>query len=556
MRLACPRAEDAVARALRSTPMRGSGKRLSKTFSDRWAFVLLRLLLPWIPLAWLDRSGPQIDLVLTIWAVAVFAFACLRASEIVTGLLVSPEAAVLPHYPAEDNLLLSILWQRCLRRSTRTLYDSAVILFGVAHAAGLEGPALWAVVVAVLLQWGTVVALAGILASKRALWSCLSVGVGMALLAIVLPAGWTRVQPVFRDTEGAILWALPTGWPAFLVWKGAIGGDFVGYAFGTAPLLLLAILPLALRQLRATYRVREVVYGGTACGPARLQLDRVYVEGRPHAPFISVQRSGKAAASTPVGRQTGPTTIAFRASQGRRGDLFGWALLASLRADLAPVARHFVLGGPWWRRGLLRWALAAAGTCWLLANWEWVSSIKEPFFPVFFIAAFALIPDTRMEALRQVRAGGRLSPIHAYYPVGYWELGRVLLHDGLIRWLLWLPMAVPLFLVVAFARGMPLEAGLLVLAKAVVIGFSAQPLIAVGCISARTNDSERLGIGCLGVIAFALLMGVVALTMTQDLTASWIGCVALLVVSMGTYWAYGSAYGKGRMDLAHDPPRR
>jgi len=174
---------------------------------------------------------------------------------------------------------------------------------------------------------------------------------------------------------------------------------------------------------------------------------------------------------------------------------------------------------------------------------------------------FSVVPlaPSPWKIFAPVAVGLRVAGCHAFHPVRYWGLSRVLLRVEVARAVAAWPWLATFVLLNLRWTGLSFDDQVAVLAASAGLAVAVQPLRVVAAYSRNSRDSSRVGVVVSGLIALAAMIS--ALFATAALTGAWgaagtsLGIVGVALIA-GLIWAvYGWLYERLPWDLLRTPPR-
>ena len=184
-----------------------------------------------------------------------------------------------------------------------------------------------------------------------------------------------------------------------------------------------------------------------------------------------------------------------------------------LNARERVLAEFLLAAKPGWTaflRGVLPFLLVALVALWLLGR----SLIPTAgmLFVVVVMGGVVMFQSPRGFALPP--GGGLQSPYYTLYPIGFWDLTRVVLKINLAKTLVLLLFLLLLCAALGGFQTLTVWEAL----KLAALALMAQPLLVVAAISPNTNDTRKTGFCCLVFALMSVLLGAGA---TFFIAASW-----------------------------------
>jgi len=539
-------------------------KRNRRSFSRQTRLEpFIRFLVP-IALAAIALAGTSAPaLVLAALTLYATGSAFLRAASLLQGLHGSTDLNVLAHYPCSDDDLLRLQWRRFHRSSLWLLYTFAVVYLVLGAGGGPAALALSAGLA--LVHWLGTLGVSAALAAWRPAWPLPFLGKALCLLSAAPVVFGKALGPLLEGSPGLGFLALPTGWASFAFRNGIVLGEPWALAAALPAAALAALVPLAGRRFLRTYSVGGLVY--PAAPTAELILEQMVqnemVRRSEYDPAVVESPELKPALREEL-RRSIPEFMEGRVLEGgflRAPDWTrGGPLERAFAALLSPrerAAADFLLGGgmSWTRSWILSAVFAALGSLGVLllggpVPWVVVSAGA--------LMALPLLAGT-WPAFHTVPTGGVFMPLHALYPLGYWQMSSLKFRAALVRGLAWAPLAFGFAVLIGAWPGTWIEGGPVLALKALAVYAASVPVFAIFRFSEGTNDTERPG--CLGAFLF--------LPIILTVLAAAAGAILLFVPELGFWkvglpllalppflaWAlYGLLYTRCRVDLLRATP--
>jgi len=483
------------------------------------------------------RSIEQMVALIVLWE---FGSIFVRASLLNGQLHFCPALSIFNYLPMSDGDIFKVQWRTFLRGSLWSALDFSILFCVLASKAGGGIRSLVTGIALGTVEWFFIVALAVCLVvlglRKFYYYLALLFMVSAFGLLFFLP----NKQAVSEWIAPLAYWLPPVGWLVHAMGISSNRGAAHDLLPAVLSAIVLVIFPIAYNRLRNRHSLNE----RTLALASRAS---------------SVTRAGSLEYPEAAPQFTQPAKeVAAGISSGALQTSLDWKRLGLIERFISRVLSQrertitdFMLAGnPQWSVGLRGSAifllLLFAGS-WLFAPLAGsISQIVMLFWVVFLLGAFA----GQWRGFTAPRGGGLQSPFYALYPIGVWELLRLVLKINLLRFLLYLPLVVVAgFLLVGnLIPGSTLT--VLTLVKFVLIGLFSQPILVIAQISPGTNDGQK---PMVVLAAFGLLIVLVptAITLIAS-TTPWVVLVAsavLAAASSGTLLVYGKFFNNNRFDL-------
>jgi hypothetical protein len=473
------------------------------------------------------RSIENLAALIVIWTICTM---FMRAAQFHGTLHYGPNLVCFYGLPIPDENVFQVQWRQFLQTSLWSAADFAVLYFFLVLKMGGRFHSVEAGIGLGLIQWLFIpVASLGLmlLLPARTLYNAFWV---LPLLTF----GFFWLGPVHESLYHQIAafasWIPPVGWIFQVLGISPAGGFLRELWPCVLAALLLAASPFVWQRARRTYSM--------PVHPAE--------ERTPHAEQFS--------------RPTGDIQDAIR----RRAFIAGldWRSLDVVERGLSRlltprekvIADFMVAGVPDWTPRLKRFvivlAAATLGFGFLAAVWNVTINPFLLFLTCAFLASGFL---GGWCGFATPHGTGSQSPFYAGYPIGFWELARVVLKIDLARFLIALPLLCGAISVLQ--RCVPLVHDMEPVAfKILALYFILFPLFPLALISPGTNDTQRS--------RFALMVMVVLLTLlgggiTFFMATSWrvvaVAGVVSLAASMLALFLYGRMFNLNRFDLVPVP---
>src|ERR1043165_9589294 len=292
-------------------------------------------------------------------------------------------------------------------------------------------------------------------------------------------------------------WVPPTGWLVYAMgispskclardlWPCLISG------------VVLAVFPLAYLRLRSRYLLSE---------ERAIRAQRATVSGQgglSDFPEMAAHFT-ESASEVATGIRRGELQAGLDWRRVPIVERVVWRLLTERERLLVDF---LVAGNPRWTAALraffIMLTLVLAG-CWLFPAVARSSfGLLFSFGAIYVLMTFA----GQWRGFMFPRGAGAQSPFYALYPLGFWDLMRVVLKVNLVRFLFCAPLVLgAVWLVLGGLQLAPVSAWWTAI-KFLVLGLVAQPLLAIAQVSPGTNDGQKLRVVLPAVVFFVVSVG-------------------------------------------------
>ncbi len=474
---------------------------------------------------------------IVLWTLAtVF----LRALLLRIALYFSPNLNVFNYLPISNEDIFKVQWGKFLRGSLWSVVEFTILYSVLAARMGVSVSSVAIGIALGLIQ------------------SIFVIGMAVCLLVLGWRKVFDRLAHLFMASTFGLLFFLSnkqslSEWLSSLAyWIPPVG--WLVHAMGITPskgLLhdlwpclisgaILAIFPFAYRHLRCSYALGEqriaMAHRATATGLLD-QVEFPEMAGRftqPAPEVAAVVRSGE----LKVGLDWPHLPLVER--------FIGRMLTERERV----IADFLVAGNPQWTAGVRSLAsflgLALAG-CWLFTRQFKASFVSLlSFGAVYLLAVFA----GQWRGFAFPRGGGAQSPFYALYPLGFWELMRLILKVNFVRSVCCVPFVFGALLLVLGRLHLAPDSAAWAAIKLLIPALVAQPLLAIAQVSPGTNDGQKPRV-ILAAIIFIVVF--VASAIAFFIATTFQVMVAAGAISAGASTAalllYGRYFNNNRFDL-------
>jgi len=490
--------------------------------------VFLGFLLP-VAFAYSMVTMEYIVALILLWTLAAL---FLHAIRFRAALYDDPGLIVFDYWPIPDGEIFRAQWKKFLRRSWWTLFGfAAAYAILLAHSGGgwhalTGGLALGAV------QWLFMVAMAVCLvAFARPKYFAFPAALFWMAAFLFLFAG--QHHPRLCAWLSGLAWCLPPlGWILQSLGVSESSGVLHRVLPGLMSAVVLALSPIAFRRARQAFLLSEPRHATDGRNPELIEFGARLAQN-PDDARAAIQR-----------RQF------LTGFDWQNAGFLERFVSRLLNARERVLAEFLLAANPRWTsflRGVLPFFLSAVVVLWLFRS-SLVPMAGMLVFMAVIFGAVHLFASPRGFALPP--GGGLQSPYYALYPIGFWELTRLVLKINLAKTLVLL-----LFLLVLSAEfgGFQLLTvweGL----KLAALALMAQPLLVIAAISPNTNDTQKAGSGCLPTALMSVIMSVIlGADATFFIAARWwiVAPAGLLAAAVPVFvlFLYGRWFNRSRFDL-------
>lgn len=526
----------------RSRDLRKEFKKVRKSYPSRLrtgSSLFSLWILPLFLVSNVFTAGRRPDACLLALSLLVGAAACFLATSFRANLYWSTDVYVLSHYPVSDHDFFRRQWNKLLRASLWIPLTTAFVFLGVIWIS--QGPPLspgqWLMTGGLCLsQWILMLGLA-LFTAKRLLHIRLDlVGfalIGLAILALVS----SRYVSTMADQIWPWLSVFPPVWINYAFLEGVIGNNLTILVLAIPAVCVIPLFPGLYRSFRETYTPGDVIFG--VLPSADIVRDMI-AESQP----VSVTGSGfLERGQLLTHRWTGVSlmeTLCFKWLDRREQDL-----AAFLTGETLSWSSR-------WQKAAL---IAIASTLLLTVSVKYAWLAVAGYAISTMMAAPVLGGGWR--GIEPVQWGPLSGPLHGNYPVGFWELSRVMLKVNVIRILFWAGVV----LVIAALLGWKLlhapGASAVLAGRGLFILLAIQPFFIGGRLIGNTSGESRITwrsfLVATALLAFFLVMvaGSVCLLAGRHLSIQGLGLVLVTVPSLLAWGLCGWVYTHARYDLLH-----
>lgn len=365
------------------------------------------------------------------------------------------------------------------------------------------------------------------------------------LLLLLVPLGGKYLSTAVPALVQVGWWIPPSGWLNYAFYHGAVLGDGWAWTLLVPVALPLWTLPWAWRRLQRQYHLAE-----------------------PNWALISTEGRWQAAEedAEPPLASMGRTELEEAVREGGWRAPLDWSqcgwlerLAAAWFSPRERLAAEFMTAGRpnWsshWRGAGLTTVFALVVLALLGQYGGWLVFLAG----VLVLAAGTPLLGGTWRGFEMLATGGMSAPLYAAYPLGYWDIARMMLKVNWLRCVL----AAPLVVVVGMVAGWKLApevawpaalfSGGLVALKILGLVFALQPAAVVLRIAGGTNDTQRLpwrwSIGLIPILAALLAFGVFVF-LGEAWWVPWACLGGVAVTATFLLWLYGVGWARGKFDL-------
>jgi hypothetical protein len=438
-----------------------------------------------------------------------------------------PALVVFDYWPISDGEIFRAQWKKFLRGSWWTPVGFALAYsILLAHSGGswhalTGGLALGAV------QWLFLVAMAVCLvAFARPKYFAFLAGLFLMATILLLVAGQNQAR--LCAWLSGLAWCVPPlGW--ILQSLGVSGSTGVLHQFlpalmsGTA----LALAPIAFQRARQAFLLSEPQHATDGRIPELIEFGERLAQSPGDARAVIQRRQFLAGFDW------------------QKGGLVERFVSRLLNARERTVAEFLLGGNPGWTplfTHLLSYSLLVLG---VVALWLFERSlIPTAMLMGGVMGAIYVFAAPRGFALPP--GGGLQSPYYAIYPIGFWELTRVVLKINLTKTFVILSFLLVVFVTYGGFQSLGVWDGL----KLAALALMAQPLLVIAAISPNSNDTQKISFVFL---AFALTSILLAFAATFFFAARWwiFAPAGFLTAAISVFqlFLYGRWFNRSRFDL-------
>jgi hypothetical protein len=501
---------------------------------------ITRFVPPFIFIAIWGLSGRRTEDIVALILLASVASIAWRAGQLLIALRTSQLLPFYAHFPLTDEEVFKLQWKYYVLRTAWSIVDFVVFYGVLAERAGY-GWNWWLVGIGMAVaQWLVILSAATSLIAYVRSRKFFRVAIAFGLLAIVLFFLPSAV-PFTRSLAELAAWVPPLGWalysmgispPHNLLFEWWTALSFAGILF---------LLPQAYRKLCKTFVMPELANAKEVTSGA--------IEARRRSQADGLNPEAFAGITDAIRRREFLKESAWRKTE--------WVerFAASWLSPHERVTMEFMTArNPSWTKRLYRLALVLGGFALLTLLFPRFlrhGVILMVYAPIFLLWQ-AYVAGWEGAALRNV--GGSNISIFTTYPVGFWQIARVIIKTNLARLVILAPfLAVGGFLLTG-TQGLSQSELILWSLKITVAVVACSLLAPMMLISAGTNDGSSWRIILAGSVW--ILVGLVSCGALY-LAPTWGWLTAASGLMMGVCAAalaiYGRAYNHNWFDLQSKP---
>jgi hypothetical protein len=464
----------------------------------------------------------------------------LRANQLRFQLYGSPDLKILAHLPIADQDVFRVQFRKFLRTSLWSAADFTVVYGVLAFKTGFGANAFLIGPVMGSLHWLTLVALAvSLFAYVRKgsfmFYSQLFMAGALGLRFF----GGAYQTPVSNWLASHAYWVPPMGWTSHVLGinrsQGLIADLWPALSIGIS----LLLLPMAYQRIRGRYVLGERVRSVTtisAVQPAKIAPVPTVTGGKEVEPAMVIKESIR-------------TRDFLKPFDWKRA---GWLERLAFRwftPEERLAAEFMTAGKPRWTIRTLKLTFLCAACA---AGVFFIPQLVG-FVPMFAVMYASQALSQNWNGFELKTTGGSVSPLHAAYPLAFWNLYRVLLKVNLLR-LAFVPLVIVLFILIV--QGPQLHPGTLAwtLSKSSLLFLALQPVFPIIPFSIGSNDTQNPNHFGPMVLGMVLLGGIgTALFLVSSVWVSFVLCLLLTLGSCGFALLYGRAYDHNWFDVMRVP---
>lgn len=495
--------------------------------------------------------------VVTLW---MFVLLFTHAQRLLASLYGESDLSALSLLPVTNETIFRWQFQKFIRRSGMSLLD---LLCGLGAVAWwLEfSPLKWLAVLPVAaLAWLTLLALAMLLAIYfpafpyqivSAIAPMLVFGVFLArdYVVPVLVAALDRAAPHLNVV-------LPIGWPVSLFQLLLPEPSWLIATLALPTAAIISTIRWSMARLQRTYEFHEIVVAEAPdLVPEETLADAAISETPPtdqpfHVGVTAIEDIIRA-------RQ-----FMFAPNWQGRGWFEGllWRWLTSREKTLTEFVfpDGFIITNAWKRIAktfVITMLLAVAAAYLFPVARNWMLGIG-----LFIAACQALgrVLDAG-RAFQPILCSGVNIPMYAVYPIGYRELGRLLLKYAAVQAPALLAFTVVASTLTTAIIKQPLAVGAIIGCKLALLTLGARAFALALSFSANTNDTSGFRLRVFALIFLIVFGGIMFLVLTGAALAwptqwiAWLFCLAAVAQGYAFFRLYGWFYNRTRFDLMSFP---
>jgi hypothetical protein len=507
----------------------------------------------------------------TLWVLTAYAtgLPCFWASRLATGLYSSPEVAMSLFLPLSGQEILRIY----LRRG---LLWSLPVLVGLVPAYGVwlsdemhhGRPGLIIALGFALLQWFTALAGGALLVRHWPRGRHLAMGLVSWIVALACLFGVQHLPASGLRAAGWALASLPAGWVNLAFHEGILGGTANALLLIVPAVAFCILLVPALLSLRRTYSTEELAQpdGLTAEVIVEHAIGEALQKEREEDPYLQSVPELERAKSHEFRRDIEASMEAhvltreflrYGEAEWKGGPIerAAWWLLNRRERVIA----EFMMGQPArWSRW---WLYAAAGSVGGIVATRLSPDSVAPYLSIATLFAASLAAPWaggEWPGFSKFHCAGKHIPLHAIYPLGYHEVGRVMLKANLIRCAAWLPLVMGVVAWLATRMDSDPATGAVFGVTVAFALATLQPIVAATRFLQGTDATSRLTLVSTSFVflvampLFLLWVAAIGLTfagaMAYGKATAVVSGVAAVVLSSCFYFAVGAFHDRAGAD--------
>ena len=449
------------------------------------------------------------------------------------GLYTSFDVYVCSHLPVPGDRFFDLQLRSLVKWSGYAVLVAFIVLsFGAGHAK--VGPVQMGITACLTLLHGAV---AMAVAMAVVMWTGPGTRKTLMLLTFLI-AGCLTVMSAGSKEPIAGAWELsfvvPAGWVNFAFRQAVMKGQIHDLLWALPALAAVHFTVWARHSMRSTFVLGELAFSmGVTAEQVRDRMAEISPE------LAEVQRVDRIQLLGAAPWLTGVMDRMIRRLMTPRERHV---------LDLVSADQPFTWGR--WKTGAILVSVMTAITL-LGSPPEWLITV------MFIAGALIAMPvlGGTWPGLELVQWGTVQGPLYAMYPIGYWELSRVIMKTNLVQILLWAP-----FLVIGCAAGAPVFElarvdGLKIGVSALLAVLAIRPLVVGMKLRSQLFDSNRITVrGLFNAVAMLCWIGVVVTigavaAGTGDLVGWAVGLAGLFAVSVACWGSCAVVYNRWRVDV-------
>ncbi len=454
-------------------------------------------------------------------------------SALANGLYTSFDVYVCSHLPVPDEQFFDLQFRILIRWSAFAV-PVALTVLGFGAVSSQVGPQQLIFTACLAVVHGMV---AMAVALALAMWTGPGTRKTVMLLTFLLAACMTVLAAASKKPiTGAweLSFVVPAGWVNFAFRQAVIQGHTQDLLWALPALAAVHFIVWARRTMRKSFTLGELAFSmGVTAEQARDQLAQVSPE------LADIQRVERNDLLGPAPWLTGLPDRAVRALMTPREKTV---------LDFISAQQPFSWGR--WRTGTV---LVLVITAVMLAG------SPPDWLVVAMLAAGTLfgmpVLGGTWEGLQLIQWGTVQGPLYIMYPIGYWELSRVIMKENIVRILMWAPVLTLGCAAGAHAFELDTVAGVHIGLSLTFFLLVTRPFVVGMKLRSQLFDSNR--ITCRGLFNAVAMLGWVSVIVGAGVAAfaagpalGWtVGTAAVMALSAGCWASCGVVYNRWRVDI-------